>query len=919
MALADKKYTRVYDAGGSSNDALSPANKTEYERRFNDKEYLEDESFREAFGVILYAIQSLSEDIDEIRRFTYTSTAAGDLGAVLASNSKVTAAVSANNAATGLHNSLAGHQHITDTSVIGEGYYWIHSRDISDLTANEKSTYGHESYGLNIYTGEGEGSWWDFNQTLVPDDNINRNSGEIKIYSGNLLNSGSGESVTGVITVMTGLINYSPYSTALTLTCSASDDSDTVTHSATGSGNQVIPGATVTGTGIDSNTTVVSVAANRESFTISKNTTAAISGGTLTFSSGQYNNGTNVPVGSGDVRSGDLNLQTGWVKAGSGDATTGDIDISTGQSITSSGTATRGSVTLDGSVVIVEPKLKIKGNAIQDNDGVDCITFDSSGNTTITNTLNASLTGNVTGDASGSSGSCTGNAATATKLAASKNIGGVAFDGSLDINLPGVNTAGDQNTTGNAATATTATTATALASGNQTINGDLTVTSGAAGDARLIISSDTNDNPAHETYNPQLWFKQDGDITAGAVQLINNKLQIISNETTLGGISFLTGTTNNTSATDPSTGATEKMAISPDGVVSIHGVAEVGTRDGDDYLQIARYSSASPYALISCGEPGNVNTNVGLKVTRKNGSGANVDCLTIEGSNGDTTISGALTATGGITNAGTISAGTWNGSAIASNKLDPDTAHLSGIQTFLGPKTFEAGIVLDGDRSATPGDGAMMHVDAADITDNNTSASGTAIAYNHVSIENPRILASNALVTTTDASTLQIKGAPVASTNQTITNAWALKVTAGNCKFGGDLDVVGNVLPGITYVKILPSDFIPDDAGRPIMIDDTTSGRWLESHTTAKMFASVQIPIGFKATHVDIYGDSTSQITVYEADIDSAVVTSKGTGSIGTQIDITDVTADATNYILIQLAQASGEKVYGGKLTIAKA
>ena len=327
--------------------------------------------------------------------------------------------------------------------------------------------------------------------------------------------------------------------------------------------------------------------------------------------------------------------------------------------------------------------------------------------------------------------------------------------------------------------------------------------------------------------------------------------------------------------------------------------------------------------------------NPGLTLEGEHATGNEVDAIIGNGTASTTTIAGtlkmgttpAMTNAGllsvgnqtGITGVGTISSGTWNGGVIASNYLDSDTAHLSGIQTFLGPKTFEAGIVLDGNRNATPGDGAMIHVDAADITDNNTSASGTATAYNHVSIENPRILASNALVTTTDASTLQIKGAPVASTNQTITNAWALKVTAGNCKFGGDLDVVGNVLPGITYVKILPSDFIPDDAGRPIMIDDTTSGRWLESHTTAKMFASVQIPIGFKATHVDIYGDSTSQVTVYEADIDSAVVTSKGTGNIGTQIDITDVTADATNYILIQLAQASGEKVYGGKLTIAKA
>ncbi|PAQ97728.1 hypothetical protein BIU73_04160 [Escherichia coli] len=48
----------------------------------------------------------------------------------------------------------------------------------------------------------------------------------------------------------------------------------------------------------------------------------------------------------------------------------------------------------------------------------------------------------------------TGNAATATKLQTARTIGGVSFDGTANINLPGVNTAGNQNTTGNAATAT---------------------------------------------------------------------------------------------------------------------------------------------------------------------------------------------------------------------------------------------------------------------------------------------------------------------------------------------------------------------------------------------------------------------------------------------------------------------------------
>uniref|UniRef100_UPI002024C263 tail fiber protein n=2 Tax=Escherichia coli TaxID=562 RepID=UPI002024C263 len=60
--------------------------------------------------------------------------------------------------------------------------------------------------------------------------------------------------------------------------------------------------------------------------------------------------------------------------------------------------------------------------------------------------------------------SLSGNAATATKLQTARTIGGVSFDGTANINLPGVNTTGNQNTTGNAATATKLQTA-------RTING----------------------------------------------------------------------------------------------------------------------------------------------------------------------------------------------------------------------------------------------------------------------------------------------------------------------------------------------------------------------------------------------------------------------------------------------------------------
>ena len=56
-------------------------------------------------------------------------------------------------------------------------------------------------------------------------------------------------------------------------------------------------------------------------------------------------------------------------------------------------------------------------------------------------------------------GALTGNSSSATALANARTIGGVSFDGTANINLPGVNASGNQDTSGNAATATTLATA----------------------------------------------------------------------------------------------------------------------------------------------------------------------------------------------------------------------------------------------------------------------------------------------------------------------------------------------------------------------------------------------------------------------------------------------------------------------------
>ena len=167
-----------------------------------------------------------------------------------------------------------------------------------------------------------------------------------------------------------------------------------------------------------------------------------------------------------------------------------------------------------------------------------------------------------------------------------------------------------------------------------------------------------------------------------------------------------------------------------------------------------------------------------------------------------------------ITTVGTIGTGVWNGTAIASAYLDADTAHLSGVQTFTGRKTFGDQVKIDGDHNvAGTGDGAALHIDAHDITDAGTSASGTAAMYTHVNIEAPRLMATNSSVTTTNAASLYINNAPVASTNQTITNAYALWVDAGLVKFDGALTVGGTITGDVTGSLTGQADTVATIAG----------------------------------------------------------------------------------------------------------
>ena len=97
----------------------------------------------------------------------------------------------------------------------------------------------------------------------------------------------------------------------------------------------------------------------------------------------------------------------------------------------------------------IQTAVATKANKVASATNNNILTMDSNGDL---QDSGASATGGVvTADLTGD---VTGNADTATALETARTIGGVSFDGTANINLPGVNTTGNQDTTGTSVRAT---------------------------------------------------------------------------------------------------------------------------------------------------------------------------------------------------------------------------------------------------------------------------------------------------------------------------------------------------------------------------------------------------------------------------------------------------------------------------------
>lgn len=157
-----------------------------------------------------------------------------------------------------------------------------------------------------------------------------------------------------------------------------------------------------------------------------------------------------------DADGGDVVLQDGGVAFGGFTNTANNLVVKSGT--TTAATFNGANVDLAGTLDVtgaatLDSTLTVVGNtSISTGDfTVNSGDVDIGGALDVTGVITGNLQGSVTGNVTGN---ITGNAGTATALQTARTIGGVSFDGTANINLPGVNTAGNQNTTGNAATAT---------------------------------------------------------------------------------------------------------------------------------------------------------------------------------------------------------------------------------------------------------------------------------------------------------------------------------------------------------------------------------------------------------------------------------------------------------------------------------
>ena len=286
-----------------------------------------------------------------------------------------------------------------------------------------------------------------------------------------------------------------------------------------------------------------------------------------------------------------------------------------------------------------------------------------------------------------------GNAATTTQLATARNIGGVSFNGTSDITLPGVNSGGNQDTSGNAATATKITSITNSDIVQLTTTQTLTsktltspvLNTGVSGTAIKDEDNMASDSATHLATQQSIKAYVDASVTAQDLDIQGDTGGALSIDLDSESLTIAGGTGID------SVGGTNTITLNIDSTVTTLAGLQTLTNKTLTTPIISTISNTGTITL-----PTSTDTLVGR---------ATIDTLTNK-----TLTSPVLTTP----NVGTVTAGTWNGTVIASQYLDSDTAHLTTDQTFTGKKTFSNAITGSHFSGSSISTGSFGHVHIID-------------------------------------------------------------------------------------------------------------------------------------------------------------------------------------------------------------
>lgn len=263
-------------------------------------------------------------------------------------------------------------------------------------------------------------------------------------------------------------------------------------------------------------------------------------------------------------------------------------------------------------------------------------------------------------------------------------------------------------------------------------------------------------------------------------------------------------------------------------------------------------------------------------------SSSNGGALTVYGGTGISKklfVGGIATFENVLESSNTSTAGTVVSGGLAVNK---NTKIGKGLHAGVDNFSEESGL------------GKIFKTGGAEFTDNTTLASGTQSVFSTNQLGQTTLKALNALVTTTNASTLYIDGPVLPGTNQTITNNHSLYINSGNSRFGGDLKITGsvNLDTNLTMQGTL-------DVNGPALLDqvsiDTNDGQFLVTGSN---------PVNINVSNNCTLTNTSGNITI---DSQSGSLTLDGN---------TFMTLDSTGGISIDAGTSSNLNVAVGTLTI---